>query len=75
MAKRGQEGVPAPFKIMRVQVIEQHGVDLVRIETDLPFAVFPYSGYPQNLTLEVSKGMGIQYVRENFNMEPEVIKL
>lgn len=75
MGKRDREGAPAPFKIKKVVVIEQNGTDLVRIETDLPLAVYPYKGFPQTLSMEVSKGMGVTYVRENLHIEPEVLKL
>jgi hypothetical protein len=70
-----QEGVKAPFRIKKITVIQQSGTDEVRIDTDLPLGVYPYEGYPQVLRLEVSKGMGVEYVRKNFNIEPEVIKV
>lgn len=75
MGRKDRKGAAAPFKITRVLVIEQHGTDLVRLETDLPLAVFPYDGSPQMLSMEVSKGMGVQYVRDNFDIEPEVIRI
>lgn len=70
-----QEGVKAPFRITKVTVIQQSGTDEIRVETTLPLGVYPYEGYSQVLRLEVSKGMGVQYVRDNFQVEPEVIKV
>lgn len=69
------KGAQAPFRIKKVTVIQQSGTDEIRIDTDLPLGVYPYEGYPQVLRMEVSKGMGIEYVRNNFNVEPEVIKV
>lgn len=68
-----QEGVKAPFRIIKVTVIQQSGTDEIRIDTTLPLGVYPYEGYPQVLRLEVSKGMGPEYVRNNLGVEPEIL--
>lgn len=68
-----QEGSKVLFRITKVTVIKQSGTDQLRIETTLPLGVYPYKGFPQTLSLEVTKGMGEQYVRDNFKIEPEVI--
>ena len=70
-----QKGVQAPFRITNVTVIQQSGTDEVRIDTTLPLGVYPYKDYPQVLRLEITKGMGVQYVRDNLGVEPEVLKI
>lgn len=68
-----QEGVKAPFRITKVTVIQQNGTDEIRIDTTMPLGVYPYEGYPQVLRLEVTKGMGPEYVRKNLGVEPEIL--
>lgn len=70
-----QEGAKALFRVTKVTVITQSGTDQVRVETTLPLGVYPYKGYPQTLSFEVTKGMGVQYVRDNFKIEPEVLNV
>jgi hypothetical protein len=72
--KNKQGGVPAPFRITRIVVMQLSGTDEVRIETDLPLGVYPYKDYPQALKFEVTRGMGIKYVKDNFGIEPEVLR-
>lgn len=73
--KSKQKGVPAPFRITRIVVMQLSGTDEVRIETDLPLGVYPYKDYPHTLKFEVTRNMGVKYVRDNFGMEPEVLKV
>ena len=69
------KGVTPPFGITKITVLEHSGMDQVRIETTLPYGVYPYKDHPQVLKMDVSKGMGVQYVRDNFGFEPEVLKV
>lgn len=64
---------PKAFTVTKATVLCATGTDKIILETDLPLGVYPYEGYPQTVQLDVSKGMGVQYVRENFGLEPEVI--
>lgn len=75
MSQSHSEGAPAPFKVRSVTVIEQSGTDLIRIETDLPLAVYPYEGSPQYLEMHVSKGSGVAYAETHLKMGPTVVKL
>lgn len=70
------KGTKPPFRITKIVVLEHSGTDQIRIETDLPYGVYPYEGHPQVMKMEVSKGMGLHYVREHFpGIEPEVLKV
>lgn len=70
-----QEGVKAPFRITKIMVMQLSGTDEVRVETDMPLGVYPYKDYPHTMKFEVTRGMGVQYVRDNFGAEPEVLKV
>lgn len=77
MAKRNKASLnmAPPFKITKITVLTGSGTDQIRLETSLPLGVWPYKDYPQTLRMEVSRGMGEEYVRENFGIEPEVIQV
>jgi hypothetical protein len=77
MAKRNKASLnmAPPFKITKITVLAGSGTDQIRIETSLPLGVWPYEGHPQTLRMEVSRGMGEDYVREHFGIEPEVIQV
>lgn len=70
------EGVEAPFLITKITIlIGRSATDVVRIDTTLPLAVWPYRG-TQTLSMEVAGGHGIEYVRQHFkDIEPEVIQV
>lgn len=65
------------LNVFRVLVLIRGGhTDEVFIDTNLPGS-FPKEVDKANLTLrfEVQKGKGIQYVRDNFGIEPEVLDI
>lgn len=74
--KEKTEGVQAPFLITKITVLTgRSATDVVRIETTLPLAVWPYKG-TQSLSMDVAGGHGEEYVHEHFKgIEPEVIHI
>jgi Tat protein secretion system quality control protein TatD with DNase activity len=59
------------MQIKSVKIVRNSGADLLLIETDLPYAVWPFKGR-QYMEMSVAQGMGEQYVLDNFRIEPEV---
>ena len=50
------------------------GCDKVRLHTDLPSPSPPtISSQPLVMTFDVQQGKGVQYVKENFGIDAEVI--
>lgn len=64
------------INVKSITVIErEHGMDKLLIHThNLPPTVFPWDELAC-LTLDVAKGKGVKYAIENFNVQPEVIKV
>lgn len=64
------------IEITNIIVLETNGTDVVFVHTNLP-SPFPSEFSSQNLMFkfDVSKGSGAQYVKNNFNIEPEVINV
>lgn len=62
--------------IKRIVVLITDGTDRVSIHTDLP-SPYPPEVSDQNLMIDFNtrKGAGIDYVREHFGIEPEVIDI
>lgn len=62
--------------IEKVVVLITDGTDSVSIHTDLP-SPYPPEVSDQNLMIDFKtrKGAGIDYVREHFGIEPEVIDI
>lgn len=60
--------------ITKIVVLNTIGTDRVYVHTDLP-SPYPLevSDQPLMLAFDTQKGKGVEYVRANFNMEPEVI--
>lgn len=62
------------INITRATVLIVHGADKVSLQTDLPS---PFASWlpdeKLSLNFEVTKGLGAQYVRDNFGLEPEII--
>ena len=62
------------IEIVGATVLISIGTDRVFLDTNLPC---PYpaciSTDPLNLGFDVTKGKGIQYVKDNFGIEPKVI--
>lgn len=62
--------------VKRVDVIErEHGTDKVIVHThNLAPTVHPYDELG-SFVMDIRKGYGAQYVRENFKIEPNVINV
>lgn len=62
--------------IKEIIVLErEHGMDKLIIHTtNLPPTVYPYD-QQGSLVMDVAKGDGVQYVRNNFKIEPRVISV
>lgn len=53
-------------KIISIAIIsDPYGPDLVSLETELPEAIFPFTGR-QSLDFRAAKGKGLEYVTEHF---------
>jgi len=60
--------------VRKISVLISHGTDTVFIHTTCPCPFPPsVSEDPMTMKFEVQKGKGIQYVRDVFDVEPEVI--
>jgi len=64
------------INVKRVDVIErENGTDKVIVHThNLAPTVYPYDELG-SFVMDIRKGYGAQYVRDNFNVEPNVIKV
>jgi len=64
------------INIKQVDVIErEHGTDRVIVHThNLAPTVYPYDQLG-SFVMDIRKGGGAQYVRDNFNVEPNIIKV
>jgi len=62
------------INIKKIVVLITNGTDSVSIHTDLP-SPYPAEVSTQDLMIDFQtrKGAGVDYVRENFGIEPEVI--
>ncbi len=64
------------MKISKIVILQRSGTDLISIFTDLP-SPYPQEvgdGLPLVINFETTKGWGVDYVKKNFGIEPEVIK-
>lgn len=60
--------------VTKITVLTTHGTDLVVVDTTLPTPYPPeVSDQPLSLKFDVTKGRGVDYVKDNFHIEPEVI--
>jgi hypothetical protein len=62
------------LEVDSITVVVSHGTDTVLINTNLPQGVWPFGKTGGHMSLEVARGRGAQYVRDNFGIEPKVIK-
>jgi hypothetical protein len=60
-------------KITKASVLTGQGPDRIFLTTDLP-PPFPAYGDPLMIQFECMAGTGIEYVRVNFDLDPEVIQ-
>jgi len=68
------EGVIS-LAIPKILVIQRHvGTDLVSIHTMLPSTMPGVTDEPLQLDFSTVSGGGVEYVRREFGIEPEVIK-
>jgi hypothetical protein len=65
------------IEIVKVTMLSRaHGPDQITLHTKLPSPFPPeVSDQPLQLDFVATKGMGADYVRENFGMEPEVLEI
>jgi len=64
------------LEITKVKVLITNGTDKVLIKTTLPPPYPPcISDGPLTISFDVTKGKGIQYVKDNFQLEPEVVEV
>lgn len=63
------------LNILKAIVLVRMGTDSVSVHTDLPSPFPAVSEQPLMLSFEVVKGSGVEYVREHFGVEPEVIQV
>ena len=62
------------MKITKVSVLQSYGTDTISLYTEYPCPYVPeYDDNPLCLTFSTTKGMGVDYIRENFGVEPEII--
>jgi len=57
------------MKILSVQVLINHGPDMIYLATDLPNGFPIYAGEPMSLKCEVLKGTGVDYVKAHFDCD------
>lgn len=70
--KKNTEPKHPVFVFKSATLLLTHATDKLQIDTDLPYAVWPYEGQ-QTLNMEIAKGEGLEYCRKNFGIEPRII--
>lgn len=65
------------MNIKFIRVLLTDATDIVAVHTDMPCPFVPESGMAQPLVLEfkASYNKGAEYVRNNFNIEPEIVNV
>lgn len=64
------------FEILKVTIVINEGTDKVLVKTSLPCPYPPcITTDPLMMSFDITKGKGIDYVRKNFGIEPEVINI
>jgi hypothetical protein len=65
-----------PIIVLSAFVLTGRGPDHIDLKLDLPNAI-TYDGTEPNAhaTIQATAGRGAEWVRENFGIEPEVVKL
>jgi hypothetical protein len=63
------------LNVDRIVVLQRkHGMDIIRIYTDLPKPM-PVFTDPAIFNLDVTQDTGVQYVKDNFGIDAEVIQV
>lgn len=62
------------MNILSATVIVGMGADNVSLKTDLPSPITCFPEEKLMLKFEATTGTGIEYVKKNFGIEPNVIK-
>lgn len=64
------------MEIKRIIVFISHGTDQVYLHTDLPtpFTFLEGTGETLCMKFETTKGTGVDYVKKNFGIIPEIIE-
>jgi len=61
------------IKEVKVQITD-NGCDIIYIVTDFPLPEWPYNkNGPTSFTTSCARGKGVQWVKDNFGIEPTVI--
>ena len=62
------------IKILKATVLTGHGLDLIFLKTNIPSSIIESTLAEQKTVLrcEQACGKGVEWVRTNFNIEPEV---
>ena len=62
------------LKVTRATVVlTNHGKDRISLDTEYPSPTPKVDPEPLSLTFEAEKGTGVEYVKNTFGIEPEVI--
>lgn len=61
-----------PFKILKVTVVRDQGPDDIIIDLDGP-STMPAIDAKLHVKTEAAHGFGVQWVRDNLGVEPELI--
>ena len=65
-----------PVTITKITVVQRkYGTDMVTIWTTLPAPCPALDTTPATLSIDVVKGGGVEYVKTNFGIDPEVINM
>ncbi len=65
---------PFQIHILKATVVLREGTDHISLYTDLPSPFPPeVDDGPLCLTFQTRYGTGVEYVRKNFSVEPEII--
>ena len=72
--KRDGNTMQITLKILKAVVMVGNGTDQIQLTLDAP-ATFKVMDYKPTMKMEASPGAGVQWVRDNFGIEPQVIDL
>jgi hypothetical protein len=62
-----------PIKVCKATVLLDNGTDLIILATNLPSPMPCIDSGSAKLELRTQKDCGIEYVRKNFGLEPEIL--
>ena len=74
MGIRKGEKVKHP-KLIKAVIISEPGPDTVMLTYEAPSPIWPFEKSELIMKFDAAKGKGVDYVREHFDIEPEVIEV